>query len=67
MKIDAHNLEELKNEYVSEYCSIHGGDFTKKDVEDGFTAGFYNEKPPANYHAFVAWQAGQRHGGHKLF
>lgn len=59
-------FEELKNEYVSEYCSTHGGNFTKRDIEDGFTAGFNNEAPPKGYHAFVAWQAGLRLGGRNL-
>lgn len=44
MKEDAY-FEKLKNEYVNEYCSTHGGNFTKKDIEDGFTDGFYNYKP----------------------
>ena len=51
---------------VSEYCSTHGGNFTKRDIEDGFTAGFNNEAPPKGYHAFVAWQAGLRLGGRNL-
>lgn len=59
-------LEQLREEFVNEFCSQRGGNFTRKDLEDGFTDGYYNREAPKKYHAFLAWQAGRRHGGHCL-
>lgn len=59
-------LEDLKNEFVNEFCATRGGNFTSKEIEAGFIAGFNNESAPKRYHAFLAWQAGQRHAGRRL-
>ncbi len=59
-------FEELRDEFVNEYCATHGGNFTKVIIADAFEAGYNNEEAPKGYHAFVAWQVGQKHGGHKL-
>lgn len=68
MKTDNY-FENLRDEFIEEYCSTHGGNFTREKLAAGFTAGFNNCKCPDNigYHGFLAWQAGKRHGGHALF
>lgn len=59
-------FEQLRNEYVAEYCATHGGNFTKGAIAEAFESGYNNEQAPKGYHAFVAWQAGRRHGGHTI-
>jgi len=58
-------LEDLKTEFADEFCAIHIGNFTRKEIEAGFEAGYNNWRAPKRYHAFLAWEAGQRHAGSK--
>lgn len=56
-------FEKLKNEFIEEFTKHRCGNFTKSDLEEGFTLGYYGKPAPKKYHAFLAWQAGKRHAG----
>ena len=60
--VNAH-YKEMAQEYATQYCSTHGGNFTHEELVTAFIKGTSNEPAPQGFQCFLAWKQGMIFAG----